>query len=234
MLVSDMVGVLTPAASALEACDDRAGINRLLIAGTKYTLLISLPAAAVLMVMGDRFVELWMGPGYESSSLILVILTAGTLANLLEMPVDTVLRGLGKHKLVARFTIMQGVANLALSLALIKPLGLIGVAVGTAAPMIVFTAFAYPVYFRELGVSMKDWAYRSIPRPLAVQAAFLTMLYLLRQYGAPSSLLIFFAEVAGAFILYGVLAVAVCTTASERAAFLRAGDRLGLKLVSLI
>ena len=219
MLVSDMVGVLTPTASDLEARADRAGVNALLVAGTKYTLLISLPAAAVLFVMGDRFIELWMGSGYSQSAVILMILTVGVLANLLEMPVDTVLRGLGKHRIVARFTILQGAANLVLSLLLVVPLGLVGVALGTAIPMIVVTVIAFPIYFRELGVSASDWIRRSMPRPLAVQAPFIALLIALRLYARPTSLFSFFAVTGAALIPYAILVAAFCMRPGERAAF---------------
>jgi O-antigen/teichoic acid export membrane protein len=229
MLVSDMVGVMTPTAADFDARSDRAGVNALLVAGTKYTLLISLPAAAILFVLGDRFIELWMGPGYRQSATILAILTAGVLINLIEMPVDTVLRGVGKHRIVARFTVLQGVANLILSLLLVVPFGLVGVALGTAIPMIVFTAIAFPVYFRQLGLPLRDWVRQSMPGPLIAQAPFVALLIVLRLYALPSSLLWFLIVVGGALVLYAALVAAVCMSPAERFAFWRLTEALGLR-----
>jgi len=139
LLVEEMVGVLAPTTSDLDARNDHEGICELLIISTKYMLLIALPVSAVFFVMGDTFISLWMGPQYAGSALILTILTVGTLANLMEMPAYTILLGRGKHSIVAWFTSAQAIANLALTLLLVKPYGIVGVALGSAIPMLIST-----------------------------------------------------------------------------------------------
>src|SRR5262249_40668438 len=67
LLISEMIGVLMPTTSDLNARNDQAGIQELLVTSTKYMLLIALPVCAVFIVLGGDFVMLWMGPGYSLS-----------------------------------------------------------------------------------------------------------------------------------------------------------------------
>ena len=233
--VSETMGVLTPTASDMGARNDQAAIKEMLIISTKYMLLIALPVAAVFFVLGDTFISLWMGNEYAGSAVILSILTIAVLAHLLEMPAHTVLLGLGKHQVVACFTLAQALANLALSLALVKPYGLVGVAVGTTIPMVGFTAIAIVVYFKNyLHVSLADYARRSIVMPLVLQAPFIALLFVIKTYGLPGSLVTFFAELAAACIPYLALVFFFCMSATERQAVFTIAERIGFRKKAVI
>lgn len=232
-LVAEMVGVLAPTASHLDASDDQAALKELLIVSTKYTLLIALPIASVFFVIGDLFIALWMGPGYEASELILVTLTIGILAHLLAMPSETFLMGIGKHRIVARLTILQAFANLLLSLLLVPSLGLFGIALGSTIPLVAFVLFSLPIYFRRyLKLELGEYLRRAVPVPLAIQAPFVMLLLVIRNYGRPSSLLTFFSMIAAALVPYVWLAFWLCISKSERRVFMRLTERFRLKPAS--
>jgi O-antigen/teichoic acid export membrane protein len=239
--VSETMGVLTPTASDMGARNDHKAIKEMLVISTKYMLLIALPVAAVFFVLGDSFITLWMGQEYASSAVILSILTVSVLAHLLEMPAHTMLLGLGKHKVVALFTLVQAVVNLALSIALVKPYGLKGVALGTTIPMVAFTFIALFVYLKNyLQVPVGEYVQRSMPMPFLIQAPFVALLFVIRIYAQPAALLeqysratalvIFFAEIAAALIPYCVLVFLFCMSPTERRAVLKIADRFGVKL----
>jgi O-antigen/teichoic acid export membrane protein len=231
LLVAEMVGVLMPTTSDLGARDDQAGIRELLVISTKYMLLIALPVATVFFIMGRTFIGLWMGPGYSGSATILTVLTIAMLAHFMEMPAHTVLLGLCKHRVVALFTLVQALANLGLSICLVRRIGLMGVALGTLIPMVIFTIASLIVYFRFfLKLSLGDYLKRSCALPILIQAPFLLTLLLLAKYYPPQSLLSFFSEIFVALIPYGALALVVCISQSERRAFLRVAERFGLRL----
>jgi O-antigen/teichoic acid export membrane protein len=239
--VSETMGVLTPAASEMGARNDRAAIGEMLVLSTKYMLLIALPVAAVFFVLGDSFITLWMGQEYAGSAVILSILTVSVLAHLLEMPAHTMLLGLGKHRIVALFTLAQAIVNLVLSIALVKPYGLKGVALGTTIPMVAFTFIALFVYLKNyLQVPIGEYVKRSMLRPFLIQAPFVALLLLIRLYARPialleqynraTSLLIFFGEIAAALVPYCLLVFLFCMGATERRAVLKIADRFGVKL----
>jgi O-antigen/teichoic acid export membrane protein len=239
--VSETIGVLTPTASDMGARNDQAAIKEMLVISTKYMLLIALPISAIFFVLGDSFISLWMGPEYASSAVILSILTISVLAHLLELPAHTMLLGLGKHKVVAWFTLAQAVINLGMSLALVKPYGLKGVALGTTIPTVAFTFIALFVYLRNyLQVPVGEYVWRSMPLPFLIQAPFVALLFVIRIYGQPvtllegysraTSLLILFAEISAALLPYFVLVFLFCMSRTERRAVLLIADKFGLKL----
>jgi O-antigen/teichoic acid export membrane protein len=231
MLVAEMVGVLMPTTSDMGARDDQAGIKELLVISTKYMLLIALPVASVFFIMGSDFIALWMGPGYSAAVPVLTVLTVAMLAHFMEMPGHTILLGLNKHKIVALFTVPQALVNLGLSVLLVRRLGIMGVALGTAIPMVAFTMVALVVYCRTyIKVSLGDYLKRSGLLPLLIQAPFISSLLILRNSLPPASLLAFFLEIAAALIPYSAIAFFVCISPSERRAFLRTAERFGLKL----
>ncbi len=229
--VSETMGVLTPTASDLDARNDQAGLKDMLAICTKYMLLVALPVASVFFVMGDRFISLWMGPEYVASASILMVLTVAVLAHLCEMPAHTVLLGMGRHSVVAWFTLAQAIANLILSIILVRPYGLMGVALGTTIPTVLFTSVAIVVYFRRyLKLPLGEYIRRSAPMPIAIQIPFIAALLLFKNYAAPSSLAVFFLEVAAALVPYCALVFSVCMTPVERRPVLQLAGKLGLKL----
>ncbi len=228
-LVVEMVGVLMPAVSGLHAQDDAAGVNDLMVAGAKFTLLLALPPAAVFFVLGDRFIALWIGRGYAQSAGLLNILTVGILAHLCEMTVTTVLVGMGRANVVSRWVLAQSFVNLALSLLLIRPFGLVGVALGTSISMTLFALISIPVYFRHhLKLPMLPFA-RALAAAVWVQIPWILALLLLRAFVPMPSLSAFFGALALALPFYAVLVLAFCLNPSERAAFSGLGERFGFK-----
>lgn len=225
-LVVEMSGVLMPAFSGLFAGNDHAKVQELHILNTKYTLLISLPLASVFFVLGDVFINVWMGPHYAQSAQLLYILTVAIIAHLAVNPTNGALIGMGKHKIVAKFSIAQALTNLVVSILLVKQYQLIGVALGTAVSMIVFALISLPVYFRHhLQMSLGTYLRRAMLLPVVIQPLFAALLFALKIYLRPFSIWSFFGEVALAFVLYGLLAYSICLGQSEKQAFARLVNR---------
>lgn len=85
---------------------------------------------------GGIVLETWLNRSYEQSHLILLILLG---AQVVATPIHVlrgVLFGMGHVKVPALFYFVEAILNLVLTLILIKPLGIVGVALGTAIPVI--------------------------------------------------------------------------------------------------
>jgi len=79
-----------------------------------------------------------------------VLVRAGTSS------ANVILKGAGQHKLLAYTNASAAVANVVLSIALIHPLGLTGVALGTFVPVSASAVFVlYPVACRRVGLSLR-------------------------------------------------------------------------------
>lgn len=227
-LVVEMVGVLMPAVSGLHAQDDAAGVEQLLIGGAKWTALLALPPAAVFWILGERFVELWIGPKYAPDAAhLLAILTLGVLAHLAEMTVTTVLVGTGRAQVVARWVIAQSLVNLALSLILVRFYGATGVALGTSISMVLFALASIPIYLRfHLQLSPRKFVQGALLTPLAAQIPFAGALWLLRTLVPTANLAAFFGAILLVVPIYGATVFALCLSSAERVGIL---GRLKLK-----
>jgi peptidoglycan biosynthesis protein MviN/MurJ (putative lipid II flippase) len=72
--------------------------------------------------------------------------------------------GLGKPKAPTIAFLAAGVLNLVLSVMLAGPLGLVGVALGTAIPNVLFALLALVLACRELGIEPARYARYVVPR----------------------------------------------------------------------
>jgi O-antigen/teichoic acid export membrane protein len=147
--------VLAPAAGALEGRGDRGELTRILVQGSRVMLLLAGPMLAYMVALGDPFLARWLGEGYRGESGdVLTVLALGVAAPIASHPLVQVLYGVNRLRPLALLYLVEGVANLALSLLLAKPLGIVGVAIGTAIPAFVAHAIVLPrLVARSWGLS---------------------------------------------------------------------------------
>ncbi len=178
---------LTPAISALEAKGDLAAVRAYFLHGTRLVLYLALPIQAGLYLLGKPFLALWLGPEYAAASApslwILATILGPTIA---QSMAARVLYGLGRIRLFARVALAEGVVNLLLSLALVGPLGIAGVALGTAIPHLGFCLWAVAHTGRTLGIASRDYL-RAWARPLAATALLTAIWGLWTGPGAPTA-----------------------------------------------
>jgi O-antigen/teichoic acid export membrane protein len=153
--VRSLTAVLVPAFSSLEARGDEASIRGVLVESTRYVLWVIVPIEIGLLLLGKPFIALWMGERYaELSYPILVILAIPLVLAIAQSVASRVLYGTGRLRWFARAVMAEALCNLLLSLALVGPLGMEGVALGTSIPSLIFD-FAILIYvcrMLDLGV----------------------------------------------------------------------------------
>ncbi len=150
--------VLTPAIGALEAEKGRSApeIRSLLRGSARTMLLISAPVLVYLMFMGGAFLERWLGSSAfrEHGELPLLIMALGAAAPIASFPLVATHYGTNRMRSLAGFSALEGGLNLALSLALVRPFGIAGVAMGTAIPGFLVHFVLMPVFIcREFAMS---------------------------------------------------------------------------------
>jgi O-antigen/teichoic acid export membrane protein len=121
-----------------------------------------------------------MGPQYShSSGTVLVILCTALLFSSANRTAGSIAFGIEKHKMSAICAIGEGIANLALSIILVRWYGIYGVAIGTLVPSLVVHLVLWPSYVSKLvGLSYSDVVWRvwapvflsSIPFAIATYA----------------------------------------------------------------
>lgn len=92
--------------------------------------------AASLQALLSPFITLWLGERYCLPPLAVTLLSASIGLSVLNMPLGTVMVAAGLFKYERNLTALSAVLNLVLSLALVGPLGVSGVVLGTIAAYI--------------------------------------------------------------------------------------------------
>jgi len=128
-----------PLTSQLEAQGEAARLRTLYLTGTRITLAICLPFAAVVMILAGPLLTLWVGEQYAEYAPIVIVLTTASILEVAFWPGGTILQGLGRHHYLAVITVCAAAANITLSILLVRSYGLIGVAVGTLLPTALLT-----------------------------------------------------------------------------------------------
>jgi O-antigen/teichoic acid export membrane protein len=161
-----VTAVLTPAVSALEAQGNKQAIQRVLLESTRYVFWLILPVQIGLLVLGKLFLHLWIGAPYPDLSYPTLCILALPLAWNMSVSVSArILYGMGQLRWYARAVMIEAVANLVLSVALVRPLGIEGVAWGTAVPNLAFSLCLAVYICRVLGIGLGRYLRQSFLGP---------------------------------------------------------------------
>lgn len=125
------VGTLLPVFSRLHGAGNRNALEDVFFLGTKLSCSVSVFICVALIAWGRPFIACWMGPRYEDGYLPLVILAVAVLIDVCQRSSSDLLFATFKHRFYAWINCAEAVINLACSLALARPLGILGVALGT-------------------------------------------------------------------------------------------------------
>lgn len=149
-----LVTALVPAAADLDARDQQDTLQELCIVSTKYMAAVAVPLTVFTMAAADPLMRAWMGQqeGLETAAWVLRLLAVGYLANLLAGPAMSVALGRGRADLAMHAGIVSTVANIVLTVLLVFPAGLYGVAAATSLGMLLSTAWFFARLHRDLGV----------------------------------------------------------------------------------
>jgi O-antigen/teichoic acid export membrane protein len=170
LLMSEFVQAFTaaikPAVSDLDTRDDHARVRQIAFVTQKYSLLILIPAAAFLIVMGRQFLTVWVGDEFDPASIqsmatVLAIFTAGYFCTLSQHSNFLVLAGRGEHKVFGILTAIQALLCVTCVVISVKvlDLGLEGIAWSNFIPMALVAGLVLPSYFNR---KMKIPAWDSI------------------------------------------------------------------------
>ena len=167
-MILAIAAVVMPTATRLKAQGKEGELREVFLKWSKIALSLTILPVLFLMVLGPRFIAWWIDPSFEGpAGEVLQILLASSL---IFLPVRGValpiLMGLGKPGLPTIGFLVASVLNLGLSIWLVHPLGLAGVAIGTAIPNVLFACVIVAQACRELNTPVVVYVRYVIPRAL--------------------------------------------------------------------
>ena len=199
-----MLPSIFPAASELDAKQDKNALQALFIRGSKYTTAAFLSLVIPTIILSKPILTVWMGAEFASMYLVLWILLAGLFFNINHLVPVTILQGMGKIRVVMILHVVWAISNLALSIILVQRIGLVGIALGTTLPLIPLEFFYMKQSFKFINVSWRTYLYECLIKTYSQAACAAVILYIITQLYYPSTLI----EVG----FYGLIGVSVYLT----------------------
>lgn len=167
-LVFTMSKLFSPVISRYDPDLDQASLRRLFYDGSRFNLLFSLPLSLVLFFWGGPFIRLWVGEGFASSIIILQVLLIGHLLSFVQGIGGELLLGVGRHRNFSILSMVAALANVILSIILVKSVGLVGVAWGTTIPLGLLSVSYLPfAAVKVVGGSMRSFLIEAVTPALA-------------------------------------------------------------------
>jgi len=221
-LVSGIGTTLTPMAGSLEAMNNTAELQRVTLIAARLGTAIALPICATFLLRGPSFIALWMGPQYaELSGKVLQILTLAMLFYMGNGSVGSVMLGISRHKVLVPLALGEGLCNLALSVILVRSMGVTGVAWGTTIPSLAAHLLFWPWYARPvLGIPVCRYLPVTWIRPGIAVLPFAVFSYFINRFWPAPNLFVFFAQVGAALLLYIPSFWYSCLSDSQRSDYL--------------
>lgn len=219
-LTNQLNDVLFPTVVDHDAAQRTERLQAIFIQGTRFSLATVIPIAGSLMLMGTPLVMAWVGADFLGSVVVLQLLAFTVVVRVGNATSETLLKGAGRHRLVALTYILTGIANLSLSIAIVRPFELAGVAIGTLVPVIVSSVFVlFPAGCRRVGLPVGRAVLQAVwPAvwPAVVMVAFVE----LTQDLVSPTLIAVGAEATAAAVVYAVTFLLFAISPAERRFYL--------------
>jgi O-antigen/teichoic acid export membrane protein len=181
-VVTSLANIFTPMSSHFHAIGDYAQLRKMFVFGNRACALVMFPMVVVLVVMGKSVIEAWVGPRYISSYIVLLIVLIPSALWESQSTSTRILFGMSLHKTLAYVVLLEGVANVILSIALIRPLGIIGDAIGTAIPLLCTSLFFLPRHMcRQLGIPVRTFLVEAYFYPVVLCLPMILVLLLMQR-----------------------------------------------------
>jgi len=188
---------LSAAVSQFEAEGNWEAVQRLYLRGLRYTSYLSFFMAVGVILYARPFVALWLAPEFAGAAEVMRILAVSSAFFIPQIIGNAVLFAVDKHGLLLKVLILEAAAKIVLSLILIKPYGIVGMAIAAAAPQLLLYVSVYPIMLaRALRISLVTIMLTSLRSGLLAMFVTLPVIVIARHFLPPTNWPWFFANLA--------------------------------------
>jgi O-antigen/teichoic acid export membrane protein len=215
-LTNQLNGVLFPVVVDFDTTRRSQPLQRLLLEGTRLSLAMVIPITVAIILLARPLVRAWVGPKLLDAVPLVQLLILTIAIRVGNATGTTLLKGAGQVRYVAFVNVGAGLVNLVLSLLLVKPFGLVGVAIGTLLPVATASILLlFPAACRRVDVSVGH-AFRHAVWPATWPALAIGGVLFLTRQAAPDRLLSVLLQAAAADLLYLALFFLIAVGAPDR------------------
>jgi len=162
-LCNQFNGLLFPVLVRFNAAREVSALRATLIDGTRLALGLVTGVTVCLVAFGSDLINAWMGPGFSESVLPLFVLAGAGVILVAAGPLGNLLLAGGRHRLVAFSCLGEGIANLLLSIWLVRKYGIVGAALGTGIAVTISNVLIQmPAACRMLRVPIPSFLWQAV------------------------------------------------------------------------
>lgn len=99
-------------------------------------------------ILGEKFISLWLGEGYEDAYIVMLVLSWGAFLPTIQSPGEEVCRAYNKHRFLSVVYLIIAVINVIFTLVFIPRWGLLGAAIPTIVSMIIGNVIIANIYYK--------------------------------------------------------------------------------------
>lgn len=217
LLLKQGVHVLGPWVAELKARGEDDRIRFVLLSGSKFTLAPGVALAAAVGAFAPEALDFWVGPDFREAAPVLVLLMSAMALTIPQVVAQSVFTMTGLHRLSAYLALVGVVTNVGLSVALVRPFGLPGVAAATLVSAVLVNAPLIGVMARRhYRAGFRAYATRVFLPALAPGLASLALSLALKALLPPRDLLAVASLALPGLLAYAVLFWRFSITPGER------------------
>jgi O-antigen/teichoic acid export membrane protein len=193
-------------------------VHDVVVGMARVATLATAPIASIFWFRGESFINLWMGTDYGpvSGKVLMILSFLVWLGGARFVAVSSIM-GVSKHRYLIPALAFEAISNLLLSIALVRPYGITGVALGTIIPSMLVTLFLIPRYLKiSIGIQKKHFYLKAWLIPTVACLPYVATNILLEKYWPASNLAIFFLQVILTLPIVAITAYRICFDENER------------------
>lgn len=153
MIPKGLRSTILPFSSKLNASQQNKDLMKMAFFLPKYTITFFLGILLMMALFGREFIGLWMGPGYDMSFGIVIILLLSKMIFMSQSILVHLLTGMGYNKYFGILGLVEAVVKISLSILLIKLFGVYGIAFGSLFTFLITSLVLVPNYaLKKVGV----------------------------------------------------------------------------------
>jgi O-antigen/teichoic acid export membrane protein len=212
-----VLSAFLPLASTLHAQDDADRLRSLYLAGTRVVFAICVPMLTTVVVLAGPLLSIWVGAKYAVNAPIAVVLAVAGVLEIGYWPGRLIVQGIDQHHDISKAALCAAIANVVLSLLLVRPLGLMGVALGTLFPAVVVNlGFIWPRTMRAVRVTGRELLKQAIAPTVVPALPMAVILYALNRALEPAGVMIVGFLVALNVVGYAAIFMTFFASINER------------------
>jgi len=214
-LVSALIGVFQPLLSQQEGAGNLPAMRRTTLFATKIALCIAGFFAFGAIAFGKVFLARWVGQAYLDAYPCMVLLVLSQSLALSQRPSTFAIFAVARHQFLGVLVVIEGVANVVLSLLLVRHWGLTGVGWGVFIPIAISKLIIQPIYAcRVTGLDYPDYVRTVLAASVKVVLSLIVPAFIIFELARPNYKSIFLLA-ALSLILYSVPVIMTVLSRSE-------------------